>query len=572
MRQSCVVVVMACWLGVAVGLVASSAARAIGKKHCLTRAASAYEPEPVLVEASDDGWRSDWACTELRWYILQCYTGQEAWCASQIEEALSTRPVLRAKLADVVVPYENVASTRGRKVMHKARIVFPGYIFCRMHMEHELWSLLTQVPKVVNFIGEDPGVRNGLGEPKPGLRGKVRPVALESDEAERMLSMVRRSQEEASNDIVGVFELGDRVAITNGKHAGEQGLVRNVRNNRLIVRLVGVGTAAFDIEIEPVSVRKLSQEEITQQEASEKPRKYSSVEDAPYGAASQDAQLRARRERKASRRRREDNIVKESAPTTSRASRWEAMAAASNREVNNDLSFLDDLFRDLDGELNKDEDGDDFLGALLGDKRTLADGAKVDSKSLLSGHHALDDELLMPITDDDGDGDSRHTPSDEDLLAQLLCEGDEETDHEGKGNDFLLGQLLGEDEHSTPPSKRDSTLDEDDALLRGFLSGDEGDLLAGLDSDDELLRLLGMYDDDEHKGNDTSLLDEVPSIQEDFSSSKLEPTPRTQATTMFDYASLTVHELKAQLKARGLKVSGRKAELIARLQSADDLR
>ena len=39
-----------------------------------------------------------------------------------------------------------VASTRGRKVYHKDRIVYPGYIFIKARLDQESWGVLTRVP------------------------------------------------------------------------------------------------------------------------------------------------------------------------------------------------------------------------------------------------------------------------------------------------------------------------------------------------------------------------------------------------------------------------------------------
>ena len=47
-----------------------------------------------------------------------------------------------------------------------------------------------------------------------------------------------------------------------------------------------------------------------------------------------------------------------------------------------------------------------------------------------------------------------------------------------------------------------------------------------------------------------------------------EATEATEATEAEDFSGLTVKELKAVLRSRGLSVSGRKAELLARLRAA----
>lgn len=55
----------------------------------------------------------------------------------------------------------------------------------------------------------------------------------------------------------------------------------------------------------------------------------------------------------------------------------------------------------------------------------------------------------------------------------------------------------------------------------------------------------------------------------DLSASEVEGSAEaTEAAEAEDFSGLTVKELKAVLRSRGLSVSGRKAELLARLRAA----
>lgn len=81
---------------------------------------------PALRVAHVDVETSD----EMRWYILQCFTGQEAWTALNLEQMLQ-RPehaAAQARIEKALVPIELVPATRGKKVYHKERIVYPGYV------------------------------------------------------------------------------------------------------------------------------------------------------------------------------------------------------------------------------------------------------------------------------------------------------------------------------------------------------------------------------------------------------------------------------------------------------------
>ncbi|KAH8075394.1 transcription termination factor nusG [Aureococcus anophagefferens] len=247
---------------------------------------------PVDVETSED----------YEWYILQCYVGNEVWCAATIEEILGKPEHVeqRSRVETILVPTEKVASTRGRKVYHKEKIIYPGYVFCRLRMEQELWRVLTRVPKIANFVGIDAGMRNGIGEIVEGYKGAVTPVPLSAREAQMMLSVHLEGQEVGEDNIVDRFALGDVVAVLDGPSAGERGLVRSVKNDQLIVRLTGVGTASFDVPLDPDMVRHLTASELAQMEQAKEmeARAEARARAKPAAAAAAAAAIRSRTSRR----------------------------------------------------------------------------------------------------------------------------------------------------------------------------------------------------------------------------------------------------------------------------------
>ncbi|KAH8063915.1 transcription termination factor nusG [Aureococcus anophagefferens] len=404
---------------------------------------------PVDVETSED----------YEWYILQCYVGNEVWCAATIEEILGKPEHVeqRSRVETILVPTEKVASTRGRKVYHKEKIIYPGYVFCRLRMEQELWRVLTRVPKIANFVGIDAGMRNGIGEIVEGYKGAVTPVPLSAREAQMMLSVHLEGQEVGEDNIVDRFALGDVVAVLDGPGAGERGLVRSVKNDQLIVRLTGVGTASFDVPLDPDMAKEMeaARAEAAARDAAAKASR-GRRDDDDYGAA--DAGLDARRSRRSDRREAARGAEADAAPEfrNRERSRWETLAAASERE----RSLLDG------------PDGSSY---------------KVDAAFEQDDYENVDDDVAPPEP---------------------------------------AGDL---------PAPR---------------AGDD-------DDDDELLAILGLGP-------------ELPAPLPDEPLDLFEPAPPPAAPPAGnDYAKQTVPELKALLKARGLKVGGKKADLVDRLAEAD---
>ena len=464
----------------------------------LTKPHARRRAVPVDIETSD---KSDW-------YILQCYVGNELWCGETLKEILSYPENAEAKsrVDEILVPTEKVASTRGKKVYHKDRIIYPGYVFVKWRPDQNSWAVLTKVPKVANFVGDDKGMRNGIGDVVVGYKGAVTPTPLTEREVQGMLKIHQEGQDVGLDSIVDNYALGDIVAVVKGDLTGERGLIRSVKNDQLIIRLTG-GTSAFDVPLDPDQVRLLTPEEISQMEQAEElaqaradaaareaaEREARRSGEADYGRG--DAGLASRRQRRADRKQNDVYDVDDGAGRAARRSRWDTMAEASAREGS--LGFGSAVDRDLDEDeyTTAEDDPDD---ALLG-QPSEADDAFFDSLFASMG-----DEPKKPVSR------KAEAASDDDLLRSLLSDD---------GGDFEE--------------------DDEDESFASFLGSDEDDL--GDEDDAELLSILGIG------GGDA-------------------PDPVPVATT--DYDAMKVPELKALLKERGLKVGGKKAELVARLREA----
>ena len=150
-------------------------------------------------------------------------------------------------------------------------------------------------------------------------------------------------------------------------------------------------------------------------------------------------------------------------------------------------------------------------------------------------------------------------------------DADEYTTAEDDPDDALLGQpseaddaffdslfaSMG-DEPKKPVSRKAEAASDDD-LLRSLLSDDGGDFEE--DDDESFASFLGSDEDDLGDEDDAELLSILGIGGGDA------PDAVPVATTE-SYDAMKVPELKALLKEKGLKVGGKKAELVARLREA----
>jgi len=466
---------------------------------------------PVDIETSD----------KSEWYILQCYVGNEIWCGETVKEILSypENAHSRSRVEEILVPTEKVASTRGKTVFHKDRVVYPGYMFLKWKPDQDSWNVLTRIPKVANFVGDDPGMRNGIGDVVAGYKGAVVPVPLTDREVTGMLKITLEGQDVGTENIVDTYALGDVVAVIKGALAGERGLVKRVKNDQLIVTLTGASN--FDEFFEPDQVRLLTPEEVAQmaqaeemaaaradnaaREAAERDARRKD-RDAPPDYSTADAGLDSRRQRRSERKEAAPYDVDDGAGRAALRSRWDTQALASDREASLGSGAAVDADLDRDEYTTAKDDPDD---------------------ALLGAPSAEDDAFFDSLFADMDEKDEKEKPgsrkaeaaSDDDLLRSLLSDD---------GTDALFK-------------------DDDDDSFAAFLGDDKDDLFGDDDDDAELLSILGIGG-----GGDAA-----PA-----------PAPAPAPAAAASYATMTVPKLKKLLKARGLKVGGKKAELVARLEEA----
>ena len=240
--------------------------------------------------------------------------------------------------------------------------------------------------------------------------------------------------------------------------------------------------------------------------------------------------------------------------------------ASQSEAVNNNDS--DDFFSSLMKELKDDVDSAPQRGR--GTRHHDNAGPNVKSKSNDSEDSFFENlmsELGSSLETESDNGGSSGGDSDDDFFANLESE---------------LSSSLGGD--SKASSGGDDT--DDDAFFASLQSELSSSLNGGSDSKDDdysdddffasLQKEMGGSKSDEASFEDdffSSLMDDVADEldkTESNASSTKESVKVVNASTEFkgDYSSMTVPELKDMLKSKGLKVGGKKAELIERLQSS----
>ena len=160
--------------------------------------------------------------TEVRWYIVHAYSGQEERVQKNLEQRIATMDV-KDKIFQVIVPTEDEMEIRDGRRKSVPRKVFPGYLLVRMKMDDESWYVVRNTPGVTGFVS---------AEDERDKRPK--PVPLEEQEVEAILKQMRSEKPRVR---VG-YTKGQSVRITDGPFVDFMGIVDEVNPDGAKVKVL----------------------------------------------------------------------------------------------------------------------------------------------------------------------------------------------------------------------------------------------------------------------------------------------------------------------------------------------
>ena len=154
----------------------------------------------------------------MQWYVLRVQSNRE----KKVKEALEKRVKmtgLEDRIAEIIVPSEQVTEIRGGKKRVTERKIYPGYIMVNMDMDEDTWFLVRETPGIGDFVG-----------------AHLKPVPMGEREVEKMLGQMEEKDEEPKLKID--FKVGDTVKIKEGPFENFDGVVEEVIPSKGLVRAV----------------------------------------------------------------------------------------------------------------------------------------------------------------------------------------------------------------------------------------------------------------------------------------------------------------------------------------------
>ena len=154
----------------------------------------------------------------MHWYVLRVQSNRE----KKVKESLDKRVKmagLEEKIAQIIVPSEQVTEIRGGKKRVTDRKIYPGYIMVQMEMDEDAWFLVRETPGIGDFVG-----------------AHLKPVPMNPREVDKMLGQMETRDEEPKLKID--FKVGDTVKIKDGPFENFDGVVEEVIPTKGLVRAV----------------------------------------------------------------------------------------------------------------------------------------------------------------------------------------------------------------------------------------------------------------------------------------------------------------------------------------------
>jgi len=152
----------------------------------------------------------------LRWYVIQTYSGSE----NVVKTDLETRIVsmgMQDFIKRVIVPEEIKIQKNAKGVEKEVAVrLYPGYLFVEMIMTDESWFVTRNTPKVTGLLGSS----GGGTKPIPLTQEEITPIL-------KRIGLIKKV----------TFEhfLGQEVIVINGPFTNQIGIVSSFDDEKELV-------------------------------------------------------------------------------------------------------------------------------------------------------------------------------------------------------------------------------------------------------------------------------------------------------------------------------------------------
>lgn len=205
---------------------------------------------------------------EPGWYLMNCIVGSELDLLAQAKHV--TKDFSKEYVEKLVVPQERKLRSHGKtKKVVELKVMYPGYVFCKMRINADTYETLQQLPLCRSWMA---GTVNQKGYKKL----PPAPIALSDDEIAKFKGLEEQTDamyEKFGDDYTGRgddgmdlvhqyqdYDVENMVKILEGNFKGEDGVVRRLKDGLIMVRLYTYGNI-LDQWFKPNEIRPMTDAE-----------------------------------------------------------------------------------------------------------------------------------------------------------------------------------------------------------------------------------------------------------------------------------------------------------------------
>lgn len=173
-----------------------------------------------------------------KWYVIHTYSGHENKVKANLERAIQYAQ-LQESFGEILVATENFAVLKNGKKTITRRKTFPGYVLVEMEMNEETKNLVTNIPGVTHFVGDEKN-----------------PTPLSEVEIARIRGQAVPERERVTAEVP--FKVGESVKVIDGPFCDFVGTVDEINTDRGKVRvMVSIFGRATPVELDFLQVQTI---------------------------------------------------------------------------------------------------------------------------------------------------------------------------------------------------------------------------------------------------------------------------------------------------------------------------
>jgi transcription termination/antitermination protein NusG len=153
------------------------------------------------------------------WYVVHVLSGHEYKVQSYVENNKKSKSSLAEKIAQVLIPTEEILGLKAGKKVKTTKKILPSYLLVEMEMDDETWSFISHVPGVTNFVGSS-----------------KKPLPLRPEEITRIMERIESKKDSRTKNIP--FHIGDNVKVIGGTFSDFSGVVEQINPEKSKVRVI----------------------------------------------------------------------------------------------------------------------------------------------------------------------------------------------------------------------------------------------------------------------------------------------------------------------------------------------